>query len=67
MAIVVGHTKLVMKAGEGRETVRRLGREQLFIFLARSRTLRARISQLRRSCTWLDKTAMLGRLGFSEI
>ena len=31
-------------------------------FAARSRALRARISELRRSCTRLDKTAMLRRL-----
>ena len=42
--------------GEGRETARRLGREQLEKFLF--------LSRFRRSCARLDKTAMLRRLIF---
>ena len=64
MAVLVGSAK-VIKAGEGRETARRLGRKQLDFsrgFAARSRALRARISRLRRSCARLNKTAMLRRL-----
>ena len=55
----------MIKAGEGRETARRLGRERLYFsrgFAVRSRALRARTSRLRRSCARLDKTAMLRRL-----
>ena len=45
MAVLVGRNK-VIKAGEGRETARRLGRERFLFF-----------SRLRRSCARLDKTA----------
>ena len=48
----------VLKVGEGRETARRLGQEQLEK-PARSRAFCARISRLRHSCPRLDKTAML--------
>ena len=54
VAVLVGRA-CAIKTGEGRETARRLGREQLellFLFFSR----------LRRSCAWLDKTAMLRRL-----
>ena len=52
-------------AGEGRETARRLEREQL-IFLAFSRASRANFSWIRRPCARLDKTAMLRRLEYEE-
>ena len=55
MAVLVGRAEKKIKAGEDRETARRLGREQLLFFSQ----LRIR---LRRSCARLDKTAMLRRL-----
>ena len=64
MAVLVGRAKMI-KAGEGRETARRLGREQLIfelIFLAALPLVLARfarISWLPGSCARLDKTAML--------
>ena len=36
MAVLVGRAEKKIKAGEDRETARRLGREQLFVFLAAS-------------------------------
>ena len=36
VAVLVGRAEKKIKAGEDRETARRLGREQLFVFLAAS-------------------------------